>query len=433
MALPELQNESSMLVAKEAIQMDNRLANIDGGIEVVWETLDRLVEINTASLDTLRNMLEVDLEGIEAARSQAAFDEEAAADAAAQTEITDKETRKSIMQMASDNAGLLLGVTAAVTGLMAMKDWIAEGFKNAVEDIKGALRAPGEIPTQADVTSVRRNVQAATAQTLQTAETVAETLESPDSTTADKKRDGIAFAQARILESIRKEERKEVEYRTLAPENRPQLEVAYKDGKGPEPAKYSVPNDVKKIMEKTGVTLADVITPEIQQLVNIDVAPAAPATPIAPKTEIAPKPPIEIDDGEYDTETDMGDASYLSSTLEQDSERSVPTPMNTIIDQAEAAPAIPEGNYGIADSPEMKQFEKSQVGVNPSASEPITIYIGGQSKDTASGGVVVNNNNIDNSTKVIGGGSSAPSTGQAVTSPTRENKSPQDDVRNRAK
>ena len=443
MALPQLQNEASAITAYEAIGIQDSLNKIDGGVEVVWETLDRLVEINTASLDTLRNMLEVDLEGIEAARSQAAFDEEAAADAAAQTEITDKETRKSIMQMASDNAGLLLGVTAAVMGLMSMKDWIAEGFEKGLDAFREGMNEVNE----GIQNFFRQNLPNADVRGVNTAEQMAREGLGLD-TQATIAAEDVAMSQAPIGVTetqmygmnpqgflAAQKSREEIANQNAAndpivmaqrvTEVHSKMREIYKEIQGDidyAAGKDESNRDVAVAKRNAGIKISEI--EKIAQKENVSIPPEIQSFIQSYKTESFQN--LQLTTPDQVTPSTDAFTQSITPLLTRQNDVSSDTFLKTY--------GYSDGNYGIADSPEMKQFEKSQIGVNPAASEPITIYIGGQSKDGASGGgVTVNNNNIDNSTTVVGGSSAAPSVGQSVAPATRVNGSAQDDVRNRSK
>jgi hypothetical protein len=143
-----------------------------------------------------------------------------------------------------------------------------------------------------------------------------------------------------------------------------------------------------------------------------------------------------IDQREERYEDDEGDASYMSSTSQQDLERSVPTPMNTMIE----APKAPVGSVTPTDidalgtgSAASGRITRGDVSVNPSANPNIVSNIDTASKTQQAGSSapVI----MDNSTKVTnisGGGSGSTGSTQTTGSATRRNPSPQDRVQSRS-
>ena len=439
MALPQLQNEASMVTAYEAMEMQDTLEKIDGGVEVVWETLDKLVEINSKSMDVLVDMLKIETDTFEAAQSQKAFDEEAAADAEAQKEITGKEEEKGINQMIQENGSLIAGVISAVTGLMAMKDWIADGFK-------GALREMGFLRTEQEKrAAIDKQVKALEEKTATTGLTEDEALERDklklQQTFMDE---GMTAAQASgaAVEATTFQGTGEFSQEELGV---PQEEIdKINEDKLRRKGEGQMLSDFQEIMrlEEQGAQdwfrLGGIFDPTYDQNYQNEIDKKIERiTKTATRYNLTIPENIQyyIDQREEQYETDEGDASYMSATPQQELERSVPTPMDTIIEpeKVPAGSVTPTAVDALGTgSAASGRIDKSGVSVNPSANPNVVNNIGAASGGTGAP-VVIDNSTTNNNTVVQGGGGSAPSTGQTVSTATRSNKSPQDPVRDRSK
>ena len=404
--------------------VDDSMRNVNTTMESVLDSLNELVRINTQSLESLVDMLKIDTESLEMARLQRAFDEEKQTEEdIVKPEITKEvkdNTDKNFAELMKNNAGLITGITSAVLGLMAMKDWIAEGFRKVL-NIKTEEEKKQELNQQIktlEQTQATEGLDASGQEELATLQAQQRAVESGQT---------VAQASGSAVDEIAGFSGSG-EFALDDPETEKQFEEAQK-AKVKRKQIGRMKEDFDEILRleqqghqdwfRLGGLWDDTYDREYQNEIDKKIERI---TSTATKYNIKLPTNIQnyIDQREERYEVDAGDASYMASTPEQDLDRSVPTPMNTIIESQSVTP--PAGNYGISDSPSMKAFKASpaETKVNPSADSNVTMFVNdGSGYKDMNGKPIINN--IDNSTNttVVGGGSGGSSTGQYVGNATR--------------
>jgi hypothetical protein len=436
MALPQLQNETSMVTAYEAMEMQDTLEKIDGGIEVVWETLDKLVEINTKSMDILVDMLKIDMDTFEDTRSQKAFDEEAAADAAAQQDIIGKEEKKSIDQMIQSNGSLIAGVISAITGLMALKDILPEAFSEALKSLR--LGAPAAPQRQENLKRLQDKAETSGV-------TSSEVLEmQQDKIAIEAMKAGATPGQAEAI-AVEQTTVPAGEFADIAGPDGTSDYDAYKEYKeSPEQKKATAQGKIGDIFaELPPLIKMETNLPEMDLNKGIATkkidAKLGEIETISKDSGVAIPTTIQqfIDKRRQPDIEKAEENKKVLQQLEQIEQSAKPATSPIVGEQPISSDVktgeqlynkMDELNLGVAAS---DRIDRSGVSVNPSANPNIVNNIGASSGGTGAP-VVIDNSTTNNNTVVQGGGSAA-STGQTVSTATRSNKSPQDPVRDRSK